>query len=225
MSVLSRILLALVALLLVQTSVAGPIFEIRSNGSSAPYALSNNWGITSTGAGGMVGSLVFRDGFSLFHGASFSAADIVSLTYSHQVVPTGGAFITPAFSFTANASQIVSATGLVSQNGAGFSLHSAFLDIQTSVAASQFVNFGSGFAGIFEGDWFVRGISAGFNDTTSTVTSPLQGNPFLVNLSTASGNWEFTGQSTAATPEPGMMTLLGMGLLGLIGMRRSAVSS
>ena len=81
---------------------AGPVFEIISNGSSAPLALISNWRFSSTG-GGMVGKITLRDGFVLPTGGvtSFGVSDVTSVEYAHIQTPfTSGPSI-PTFSFTA----------------------------------------------------------------------------------------------------------------------------
>lgn len=217
---LAGIFISSTFLLVAQAAQAGPIFEIIGNGSSAPFALSGSWGISSTGSGGLIGSITLRDGFALptTGFVDFTEADIVEVSYSHEATPFSDTTVIPVFSFTASQSALDSAFGQVVVTGPdSFRINSFNLNIETSVSGSVPVLF-NGFGGLVQGDFFINGIAAGIHG----LTDPIDFDVSLVPLSTAPGSWQFTGftQQTDSVPEPGGLAVLAFGIAGLISMRR-----
>lgn len=214
-------------------SSAGPVFSlIGLNPTTAPHptgvgtrAASGSWGFSATGGGFLDGTLTFVDGFMLpgAPGGSvgFGVSDILGLSYRHQesafIVPSP---ITPVFSFNANASQIVSASGSVVNNGGG--IFTLFMPmVQTSAPALLFRLPG----GIVAGDYYID------NDAVGILAASIGGIPQppntlaqMVTNSQATGVWRLTGttQTSNPIPVPAALPLLasGLGLLGLLGWRR-----
>lgn len=200
---------------------AGPVFEIISNGSSAPFALSGFWGFSATGGGGMTGKITLRDDFVLPTGGTttFGLGDVTSLEYAHIQTPFSNGTVTPQFSFFAGQSDLTAVFGQVADLGGGNYTISAFnLAIDTSIPAALFSLPG----GVYEGVWELRGIAAQINDTTNTPSSPIVGVRALIPLSTAPGNWILTGTTTSVS-SPGAALILGVAAAALFVRRRAGI--
>ena len=214
-----RLVFLLATFFFVPVSVhAGPVFEIISNGSSAPFALSSSWGFSSTGGGGMTGKITLRDGFVLPTGGTttFGLGDVTSFEYAHIQTPFTNGTVFPGFSFSAGPGDLTAVFGQIADLGNGnYTIAGFNLAIDTSVPAALFSLPG----GVYEGVWELRGISAQINDTTNTPTSPIVGVRALIPLSTAPENWVLTG-TTSAVSSPGAALILGCAAAALLLRRR-----
>jgi len=194
---------------------AGPVFQTVGGGGIAPphpngddsgdrMIVSNSWGISGTGGGFMNGRITFSDSLVLpgIGGTlSFSASDITELFYDHTVA-AGTLSIAPSILFTADQSQITSASGDIIYDGFEFAL--ANVEIVTNITTTWSVPL----YGLVIGDWVVE-------DTGLRVgTSGLR----LLPGSTTSGRWELDTTATTV-PEPSTFFLLAPAL-GLIFSRR-----
>ncbi len=209
---------AFLALLVSPAAKAGPFFDILPvpGSGTAPDVVSAFWGSSSTGGGGLTGRITFADTFVLPTSGvvSFGAGDIEEITFAHIQLPTSSGTVAPVFSFTADNSQIASASGQTILSAA-FGWELLNVDVQTTVEGALFRLPG----GIISGNYLVQGLVAGLNDTDATL-SGFTGTALLVKSSESPGTWGFSGTTTeVAVAEPMPVLFLALSLLGIAAAR------
>lgn len=214
---ITKTLFSVILLVCSANALAGPIFSMVGSGGIAPLhpdgndsndrmVVSGSFGISATGGGFMDGRMTLVDGFVLptvvGGTTTIQASDIEKLTFAHTQ-PAFNQGISPTFSFTATAADIVSASGTIVFDGSEYRFTPASSTGDLKIETSLFTSWSVPIYGYVSGNWIIDG------DSVRVGNSGLALNPG----SQTDGGWELTGTSTVPEPSAAILLLSGMTLL------------